>query len=465
MTRSVRVDAMPITEERALVAFHLSPIQSSVLSAITRRSSRTWLAALALGTLVGVVLGALAGGAVYLNRNADPTSSAQIRVTPPVDLVAMVTGAPIDFTQSHISDYVAGEVAYLDGAGFARAVNERLGRPGPAHLTITQNGTSQVLTISSTGATDRESMATVRTALNLYDQRLRQLTDRQLDSALAALDERIKAIRATRDVGRLIEAQQLRSNVELQAAQPTGMQVLNSPLTDPSVGSDRWPLGALFGGLLGGLLALVAMGVYRSRSGRVVAVTDIADAVDDILTPEVSLRRTESEAAQRHLARTLFAQCPGVTPNRVVAVIGASASSGSGLVASLLETAAAEQGPTALVTLAQDSLTLPTGSEHDRTLILDIGALGDSPLAIQAIAAATDVILVTRLNVDSVAAVAAVRAATASSAVPLRAVVTYWPMFTFGRATKTRRVTPQHVSADAAVRDGADPALEAAATP
>lgn len=455
---------MPIMEEREPVAVQLSPIQSSVVSAITRRSSRTWLAVLAVGTLVGIVVGAVAGGAVYLNRNADPTSSAQIRVTPPVDLVAMVTGAPIDFTQSHISDYVAGEVAYLDGAGFARAVNERLRRPGAANLTITQNGTSQVLTISSTSATALESTNTVRAALDLYDQRLRQNTDRQSSIALGALDERIKAARAARDVGRLGELTQLRSNVELQADQPTGMQILSFPLTDSSVGSDRWPLGALFGGLLGGLFALVAMGVYRSRSGRVVAVTDIADAVDGILTPEVSVRRgsrTASLAAQRHLARTLFAQCPGTAPNRIVAVIGASRSSGSDVVASLLETAAAEQGRTALATLAEGSVTLPTGSEHDRTLILDIGALGDSPLAVQAIAAATDLILVVRLNVDSVAAVAAVRAATASSAAPLQAAVTYWPLFGFGGGARQADASQRDEATGAA--DDADPAVESAA--
>ncbi|WP_157546645.1 hypothetical protein [Mycobacterium sp. IS-1742] len=445
------------------MAVQLSPIQSSVLSAITRRSSRTWLVVLAVGTSIGVVLGAFAGGAVYLNRNADPTSSAQIRVTPPVDLVAMVTGAPIDFTQSHISDYVSGEVAYLDGAGFARAVNDRLRRPGAAQLTITQNGTSQVLTISSTGATALESTNTVRTALNLYEQRLRQLTDLQLDSALGAIDERIRAVRATRDIGRLNDLTQLRSNVELQAAQPTGLQILNAPLTDSSVGSDRWPLGALFGGLLGGLLALVALGLYRSRSGRVVAVTDIVDAVDGILTPEVALRGNQGAStagAQRHLARTLFAQCPGTAPNRIIAVIGASRSSGSALVAALLETAAAEQGPTVLATLAEGSVTLPTGSEHDHTLILDIGALGDSPLATQAIAAATDLILVTRLNVDSVAAVSAVRAATASSAVPLRAVVTYRPLFTVGGATTPPRATGHATTPD---RGAADPAVESAA--
>lgn len=443
-----------------------SPIQSSVLSAITRRSSRAWLVALTLGTLLGIALGAVVGGVVYLNRTAAPTSSAQIRVTPPVDLVAMVTGAPIDFTQSHISDYVAGEVAYLDGAGFAKAVNERLGRTGPANLTITQNGTSQVLTVSSTGATARESMNTVRTALNLYDERLHQLTERQLTSALGALDARIKTIRGTRDAGRLTEALQLRSNIELQAAQPTGMQVLNSPLTDSSVGTDRWPLGALFGGLLGGLLALVAMGFYRSRSGRVVAVTDIADAVDGILTPEVSLRLgqgADDVVAQRQLARTLFAQCPGTAPDRIIAVIGASRHSGSGLVASLLEVAAAEQGPTALARLAEGSVTLPTGSERDRTLILDIGALGDSALATQAIAAATDLIVVTRLNVDSVAAVSAIRAATASSAVPLRAVVTYRPLFTVGGAPKPP-VTPRRDDAGTAPKPAVtDSAVESAA--
>lgn len=448
------------------MAVQLSPIQSSVLAAISRRSSRTWLVVVAVGTLIGVTLGAIVGGAVYLNRNAHPTSSAQIRVTPPVDLVAMVTGAPIDNTQSHISDYVAGEVAYLQGAGFARAVNERLRRPGAADLTITQNGTSQVLTVSSTTATAVESTNTVRAALNIYDQRLRQLTAQQLDSALGALDERIKAARAARDAGRLSELAQLRSNVELQAAQPVGMQVLSSPLADSSVGADRWPLGALFGGLLGGLVALVAMGAYRSRSGRVIAVTDIAGAVDGILTPEVGLRdagHADSHAAQRHLARTLFAQCPRTAPNRIIAVIGASRASGSGVVASLFETAAAEQGPTVLATLAEGSVTLPTGSEDDRTLILDIGALGDSPLATQAIAAATDLILVARLNVDSVAAVSAVRAATASTAAPLRAVVTYRPLFAFGGGAKSADAPPSDGTGGATRGDATEPAVAPAA--
>jgi hypothetical protein len=341
------------------------------------------------------------------------------------------------------------------------------GRPrGAADLTVTQNGTSQVLTISSTAATALDSTNTVRAALDIYDQRLRQLTDQQLDSALGALDEQAKAARAARDGGRLSALTQLRANVELQAAQPVGMQVLSSPLADSSVGSDRWLLGALFGALLGGLLALVAMGAYRSRSGRVVAVTDIADAVDGILTPEVSLRdggRADSPAAQRQLARTLFAQCPRTAPNRIIAVIGASRSSGSGVVASLLETAAAEQGSTALATLAEGSVTLPTGSEHDRTLILDIGALGDSPLGTQAIAAATDLILVTRLNVDSVAAVSAVRAATATNAAPLRAVVTYWPLFVFGRGAKGSDASRGDGATDATGGDEADPAVAPAA--
>jgi hypothetical protein len=109
----------------------------------------------------------------------------------------------------------------------------------------------------------------------------------------------------------------------------------------------------------------------------------------------------------------------------VVVVIGASESSGAPLVASLLEFAAAENQPLADATtpLGQHSRSVSETSPATRVVLG--GAVGDSTLSPDVIGSATDIVLVARLDADTVPAALALRSATASSSAPVVAVFTY----------------------------------------
>ena len=115
---------------------------------------------------------------------------------------------------------------------------------------------------------------------------------------------------------------------------------------------------------------------------------------------------------QASLARTLFAQLPSPGPTRTIVVIGASRSSGTAVVASLLELAAAEHGAAQVVTLATDPLPSPTATDQPTTLVIDAGAMGDATSTPEAIAAATDLIVVGKLGADTLAQTLVVRSAT-----------------------------------------------------
>jgi hypothetical protein len=143
----------------------------------------------------------------------------------------------------------------------------------------------------------------------------------------------------------------------------------------------------------------------------------VTDEVEGVLLPAVDLDmppRTAWTDEQARLGRTLYAQCPSTGPNRLILVIGASPSSGGAVVASLLEMAAAES---------------PT------TRVVDGGSVGDPTLTPDAIGAATDIVLVLRIEADTVTQALALRTATASSAAPGVAVFTHrrWRGLSFGR--------------------------------
>lgn len=425
--------------------------KASALAAVTRGSANAWLVTMTVVALVGVAVGAALGAALYHPQDEAPTASAQIRLSPPVDLMAMATGASADQTATSAADYVTGEVAYLSGQGFAQALATRLRESGPVDFTVTQNATSPVVTLMAAGATPAEATRTVRSAIDLYATGLRS----RVDGQLASVSEAFKrwTAEAAGDPGRRSQIAALRSNVELQATRPGGLDVLAPPSPDTHPDT-HWPFGAVFGGLLGGVFALAALTGYRSRSGKVRSAFDVVDAVDPvalqgIITPEVGLarlRRTdaESQTTRMHLARTLFAQCATPAGARIV-VVGASAKSGSAQVAALLREAAAE-----------------THSE-DGIAIVDAGALGESASIAAEIAGATEVILVARLNVDTMDSVAAVVAAARTHPGGVKAVVTFQPWWA-ARSLRSRddgleTASPQHESATvgAPERNGSAP--------
>lgn len=414
----------------------------AALAAATRRSSNAWLVTMTVVALVGIAVGAALGSTMYHPQDEEPTATAQIRLGPPVDLMAMATGAPTDQSTATAADYVAGEVAYLSGKGFAQTLTTRLRRHELVDFTVTQNAMSPVLTLQASGATPAEATRTVQAAVDLYAAGLRARTDQQLKGVLEAFKR--WTAEAPRDPARRNQVAALRANIELQATRPGGLDVLAAPSADQHTGG-HWPFGAVFGGLLGGVVALAALIGYRARSGRLRSAFDVAESVgagsvDAVLTPEVSLpqiRRTDerSRVTRARLGRTLFAQCErpsGGQGGRLIVVIGASAKSGSADVAALLHGAAAESGDATLVTLSDRPVTAP--GHADRTVIVDAGTTGESAFTGDVIAAATEVILVARLNVDTVDTVAALASTARVTGTAVKALLTFQPWWTAMRS-------------------------------
>jgi hypothetical protein len=94
-------------------------------------------------------------------------------------------------------------------------------------------------------------------------------------------------------------------------------------------------------------------------------------------------------------------------------------------VASLLEFAAAENQPLADATTPLGQHSRPGSEPSPTTRVVLGGAVGDSTLSPDVIGSATDIVLVARLDADTVPAALALRSATASSSAPVVAVFTH----------------------------------------
>ncbi|WP_193046558.1 hypothetical protein [Mycolicibacterium baixiangningiae] len=398
-----------------------------------------------MAALVGVVAGALIGHTVFRLLGTDATATALLRIDQPPNLVAVAGGASQSTpdTQENLRSYASGEVAYLSGSGFAQEVAEKLGKSEPADLDVMQDGETTVVTITSTALTASDAIRTVAAAVELYRTQLAQRTDQQLRVVLPVLD------RWEQEAGpdRVQTIHGLRNSVMLQAAS-SGAAVLQTPTVNADT-AHRATIGALLGALLAGsALPLVLMG-RRRRAGVLSSDPEVAESVDGILIPAVNLRqgrrRNEDDTT---LARTLWAQlpdAPGV--DRIVVVLGASSASGAARVSTLLSSAAAENGPVTTISLgdaADESLVLDSCAG---SAVVDAGALGGSPLVPRVLGTATCVVLVGRLGVDTVTQVLAVRAATASLAVPLVAAFTYRPWWSFGPTQRDSPAEPARADA------------------
>ena len=413
---------------------------------ISGPASRAWIARLIAGAIIGICVGAILGGLIFHTLSSDATATSFIRITQPVDLAAIAAGATQSTpdTNSNTENYVSGEVAYLSGHGFAQAVGNKLGKSDPADLKVAQDGHSSVVTISSTSATGDDAVKTVQAAIDVYRQQVAQRTDQQMRSILPALAQWEQVASDANNGARVQDVQNLRANIQLRAAQSSAIAVLQPPTTnDPS--DHPWLIGVLFGGLVGGSLLVLGLMAYRKRSGRLTSATDISDAVDGVIVPPVDLRqpRRRSLCDKRTLlARTLYAQCPGAGPSRIIVLIGASPSSASAVVASLIKFAAAENGRVTSAKLTDGPIPSLPPADQETTLIIDVGAIGESKLTAEAIGVATDLIMVARFGADTVGQALAVRSATASSEAPLMAVFTYRPwwhsIFGIARSQPTR---------------------------
>jgi hypothetical protein len=378
---------------------------------MTSLETRFAMTKLALAAVIGACIGGLLGGLAFGTLASDTTATAFLRLHNPADLIAIAGGADqiTPDNQGNTATFVAGEIAYLSGEGFSEAVARKMAMDDPAELNVAQASESAVITISYSADSSSDAIRTVQAAIDLYRVDLERRADVQLRTILPTLTQWQQ--RDTADPQRREQLAQLRESVELQSAESATLMVVQPPLpTRPS--SAQWVIGVFLGALLGGSSVMAVLLARRRRSGRGSLVKTITDGVDGVLLPAVDLdvpARGDWAEDDRRLARTLYAQCPSPGPNRVVLVIGASESSGAPLVASLLEFAAAESQPLAGAT----------------TRVVLGGAVGDATLSPDVIRSATDIVLVARLDADTVPAALALRSATASRSAPVVAVFTY----------------------------------------
>jgi hypothetical protein len=409
----------------AELAVNVSRVPAAATATIASLETRVLMTRLFIGAIIGLCAGALIGGLAFGALASDATATAFLRLQNPVDLTAIAGGAsqttPDD--QDNTSKFVTGEIAYLSGDGFAQAVARKMAEDKPAVLNVAQASESSVITMSCSGRSADEAIRTVQTAIDLYSEELAQRVDVQLRTLLPTLSEWQQ--RDTADATRMQDLQRLRESVQLQAAEASTLSVVQPPTANhPS--SQQWVIGVFLGALVGGSCAVAVLLAIRRRSGRGSLVKILTETVDGVLLPAVDLDIPPRDAwtdEQTRLAHTLSAQCPSAGPTRVILVLGASSSSGSSVVASLLE--AAESQPAAAAATASGQHSVQTSADPPTTRVVAGGAVGDSTLTPDVIGAATGIVLVARIEADTVAQALALRSAAASSPAPVVAVFTY----------------------------------------
>lgn len=380
------------------MSVNVSRVPAPAITLISNVESRLVATKVLAATLVGLLVGAVLGAAAFGAMGADSTATAFLRLRNPADLVAIAGGADqmTPDTSDNSSEFTAGEIAYLSGEGFAQAVGRKMAFDEPAELLVAQAGESSIVTITSTEASESDAIRTVQTAIDLYRDDLDQRIDQQLRLILPQLAQWEQN---AADPLRAQEVQRIRASVELQAADARNLLVVQPPTPDhPS--SQQWLIGAVLGGLLGAACVAGYQLVRRRRTGRAALVSTLAEGVDGVVVPPVDLDISGEE--RRRLARSLYAQLPSGQPDRQILVVGASESSGYSTIATLL-----------------------TAEVADGARVVTGGVVGGSTLTPGLIAAATDIVVVARLDADTAPEALALHSAIASSTAPTAAVFTY----------------------------------------
>lgn len=410
------------------MSVNVSKVSAPAIAMLSSLESRVLIWRLAIGALIGLCVGALIGGLAFAAMGTDTTATAFLRLKNPADLTAIAGGASqvTPDNQANTSDFVAGEIAFLSGEGFAQAVSRKMAKDEPAELNIAQASDSAVVTISCSSGSASDAIRTLQAALDIYGQNLEQRVDGQVRRIMSSLSDWER-----RDPGDSVRTQELvrlRESIELQAADAATLDVLQPP-TPNDRSTQQWVIGVILGGLIGGSGALVFVLARNRRLGRGAVVEAVTEASDGILLPAVRLDippRAVWSDEQIGLARTLFAQCPSQGPSRLVVVVGASAASGAATVATLLEAgSAAPSQPQSIAAQSRHSSTTDIAPAPHATEVISAGAVGDSTLTPELLGIATDIVLVVRLDGDTLAQALALRSAVASSAAPVVAAFTY----------------------------------------
>lgn len=425
----------------------------------TRARLSRWVTPLWPMTIVGVLAGAALGG-FALDSKGPAVAAAIIRIEQPIGPNQIMTGSSQspDTQQS----YISGEIAYLKSPGFADSVAKELQQTTRPALSAVQDAQSTLITVSASAPEAQAAEKAVDAALKAYHARLQQQAQEQGQAAIDAINAVIDQVNgsaaaaqaaaaaaaaaaagdpataavaaAASDAAAAAAAAQAQQNgariqqldnqrlaIQVQTQRAAGPEIVTPPRPTEVNGAPGWALGAVGGGLLGGIGALGAALGWRRWVGAINSPAGLADEVDHPLQPVVHLGSLADDTqADAGLARSLFAQLPTQRDGDLL-VVGASENSGSGDVARLIAFAADEQSA-------------------ETTTVLDGGSLDTSPGLPEAAATARQIIVVVMLGRDLAESIRIVAQFARSAGVPVSTVLTrrrVWSRNT-GR-TKARR--------------------------
>ncbi|GAB91320.1 hypothetical protein, partial [Gordonia rhizosphera] len=247
----------------------------------------------------------------------------------------------------------------------------------------------------------------VDAAVTVYGEHVERQTLERSEAAIAAID-RVLSKPQTSDKAQLREQRQ---TLEVQATDPSGVQVVQASTVNLSSGAPSWALGAVAGGLIGGIIFLSAGLAWRRRAGIVSAPSALDPLLADGSVSQILLPVVKPDQAAGHeqrtiqTARTLYAQLAAPRTGLIL-VVGASENSGSQAIADLIASAAAEHG-----TIQRDQLrsTEVADAPQDNAVIrvVDGDTLSTSPGLPDAAALADHIVVVARIGVDDIGSVKA----------------------------------------------------------
>ena len=373
-------------------------------------------------TLAGLLLGAAIGG-LALHASSESQSTALLRLYQPIGPDEIMTGtAPSSEAQQ---SYISGEITYLTSPGFADAVAKQLNETKPPSLSAVQDAQSSIVSLSATQPDPSVADRIINAALKVYTDHVDQQTDERGQAAIDALNGVIGRLEAgakeaqdpaggaaaggtatVTDPQALI--QQLLSQrlaIEAQSQRSASVQLVQPPTVTPVEGAPSWSLGAVGGGLVGGIVTLAAALAWRKRVGVITSPESLEGLVEHVLLPTVRLGKTsESSDAYAGLARSLYSQLPTPRSGRIL-LVGASADSGTEEVAGLIAFAAAEHVGVRLVHLLDrvhmfDMFEGLADLADGATVVIDGGSLDTSPALPRVAQDASQIIIVATIGRD-----------------------------------------------------------------
>lgn len=244
----------------------------------------TIVATMVVAGLIGMVCG-LAFAAL---RGPQVTVSASISVRDDADALLR----PQASTSQSIPDpgFIPGEIAVMSTESFQQRVADQAGVPQP-NLTYAQQGTSQVLTISSTQRNAANARKVVEMAIAEYTsertQRSTTLIDSALDEITARLSQLGQSDTTVPERARLLEYQ---SNLlSMKANMGMLVPVLSPPTEEKPPGISPNLLIPMFGFILGAAAAAAVLAIVRHRDGEKTLLQVLASHGYNVLVPALDV--------------------------------------------------------------------------------------------------------------------------------------------------------------------------------